>query len=291
MRKKTIIKPDSPNYGKKLLVFEHYTATRISAAKKKPVNHEKNRPHLSEQNTYAGNITKGLQTYINASNDELSVNASYYAYNGWVYLGGSPPDDRKIYLDSKTQYTKFYSEDFKPNFYQKFPRKKINANPSSILAHLAQASLLPGKQEEIRYFRQILNQTDKKKGTVGQSLPYSWEAHHVLPMSGFIDFFTQEELTIIRVSDYDINDGRNIIFLPLEPADTAVHTLPYHCSDHVKYTKKVKGEFKKIRKAINEEKSNNQPHDAIATRVEQELRGMETKLFKYIKDFGMTRLC
>lgn len=290
MAKKSVVKPGSDNYEKKLVAFEAFNAKKAAADKKKPVKHAENQPHVAEQKIYNGNIVKGLHRYVDASDSELTANGDYYAYNGWVYLGDSPPAARKIYEEPITEYAKFYSDDYKPNFYQKFPREKIKASPSHLLGKLASASLLPGRQAEVRYFRQILNEVDKKKGQIGQTLPYSWEAHHILPMNCFINYFTVDEIKIILNSLYDINDGRNIIFLPELLDDTSVHKLPHHCSDHKKYNSKVEDGFSEVRDKIDEAGDAPEHEEAIEVKVEKHLHAMETQLFNYIKDFGESRL-
>ena len=134
------------------------------------------------------------------------------------------------------------------------------------------------------------NLLDKKKGQIGQTLPYQWEAHHVLPMSCFMDYFTAKEIEVILLSDYDINDGQNIIFLPEHSEDTAVHELPYHPSNHLKYNSEVKTKFQSIKDKIEEMIDEEKPHEAIAGSVEQKLHDIETDMFKFVKDFGTERL-
>ncbi|OZG70968.1 hypothetical protein BTA51_22950 [Hahella sp. CCB-MM4] len=290
MAKKKVIKKGDDNYDKKLIAFEDFKVKFEKAKKKKPVKHDKNAPHLASQTLFSGNIVKGQHYYENKTGQECAVANTYYAYNGWVYLGDNPPSDRKIYDSPSKDFGAFYSEEYKPNFYQKFPIKSIETTKTSAFLKLAQATITPGKQLDVRYLRNVCDLLDKRKGYIGQSLPYHWEAHHVLPMSCFLDYFSAEELQIILLSDYDINDGRNIIFLPVASEDTAVHDLPYHPSNHLKYNKEVKSEFKKIKDKIKELKDEQKPHEAIAASVEDQLHLIETDMFEYVKDFGTERL-
>ena len=290
MGKKKVIKPSDDNYHKKLAVFEDFNAKKEKTKRKKPVKHDKNAPHLAAQQMFSGCIVKGQHYYENKDGAECAAANTYYAYNGWVYLADNPPADRKIYDAPEKDWGKFYEDEYKPNFYQKFPINKIGTTPTGALAKLAQVSMLPGMQLDVRYMRQICNLLDKKKGQIGQTLPYQWEAHHVLPMSCFLDYFSADEIQIILLSDYDINDGQNIIFLPEHSEDTAVHGLPYHPSNHLKYNSEVKTKFEDIRDKIEELKEEEKPHKAIAGSVEEELHNIEKKMFKYVKDFGTERL-
>lgn len=106
------------------------------------------------------------------------------------------------------------------------------------------------------FLRNLIRQKGKK-GVVGQAIPYRWEAHHVLPMSFFFRYFTPQEIELILATEYDINDGRNIIFLPKNSHSSPVHNLPYHPSDHPRYTKKVEDLFRELREKLEESKKEN----------------------------------
>ena len=154
---KKVIKPGDSGYDNKLVVFEDFNAKKEKAERKKPVKHDKNAPHLATQQVFSGNLVKGQHYYENATGSECAAANTYYAYNGWVYLGDNPPADRKIYDEPEKAFGTFYSSEYTPNFYQKFPINKIDSTPTSALGRLAQLSILPGMELDVRYMRVICN--------------------------------------------------------------------------------------------------------------------------------------
>jgi hypothetical protein len=57
------------------------------------------------------------------------------------------------------------------------------------------------------YLLRAITLADRKQGQIGQTMPYRWQAHHILPMSSFTEFFSLDKLRIILMSNYDINHG------------------------------------------------------------------------------------
>jgi hypothetical protein len=239
-------------------------------------------PHVSEQKKVSGNICKGRFFY--GDGNKQSVGAEYYALNAWHYLGHSScPGDRKIYDSSKLECYRFYSAKYKPNFYQKFPRNKIDL--ANVVKNLTKLKSLDAKNYLLR-----AQSAHENSGQVGQDFPYTWQAHHVLPWNCFISVFTQIDIAVIRRSDYDINSGENIIFLPEYSDDTKHHKLPFHSSNHGKYNQSVISQFKGLKRAINKKRKNKEPHEAIAIAIEKELHNLENVFFRKVKNYGEKRL-
>jgi hypothetical protein len=83
--------------------------------------------------------------------------------------------------------------------------------------------------------------------------PYVNEAHHLLPESAFtIPPFTSDQIKLLWMVDYDVNNKKNIIFLPKRTRDCDFHLLPNHSGDHPRYTSLVKADMSKLRTQLND---------------------------------------
>lgn len=69
--------------------------------------------------------------------------------------------------------------------------------------------------------------------------PYINQAHHLIPTSYLNRFPHHWQREVLKRVDYDINNGRNIMFLPAQAQDSWFHLLPRHQSKHPRYTKVV----------------------------------------------------
>ena len=91
-------------------------------------------------------------------------------------------------------------------------------------------------------------------------IPYYNQAHHILCCESFSKDhgWTDEQLSIVMDTTYDINNDFNIIFLPCVyglsdaateiPIDCLFHNLPNHAKRHNKYNDKIIDEVKKLQK-------------------------------------------
>jgi len=267
-------------------IFERHSAdpSRKSepAADKKQAADKK--PHVSAQHLVAGNLAKGVANYTSVAGEKLDSSAEYYNWNAWNFLGAGADSARDIYGDAGCDYYRFFLPKYRPNFYAKFPRNKIAQKMDLVrwiegLRHREDPS--PEALDAIQYLEQARDRVHTS-GTVGQFLPYRWQGHHILPMNCFYKYFELGEIMIVLRSDYDINCGSNIIFLPEKEEDRRHHGLPNHCSDHPQYDERVKTQFIQIRDAIRQKMSERQPHEDIEMDLAAKLRQMETDNFKFI---------
>jgi len=117
--------------------------------------------------------------------------------------------------------------------------------------------------------------------TYTQKYPYKWEAHHLLPGSAFyyeIDgelVFTLKQIRLILQTDYNINHGHNLIFLPSVDWACPVHTLVCHPSDHPNWTMKIMGMIKEISHSLSKIEEDSKPHEQIKTNLFEELKDTE----------------
>jgi len=133
------------------------------------------------------------------------------------------------------------------------------------------------------------------KPEAGQKRPYAWEAHHLVPGSAFYlemdpggPVFTQNQYEILLRSDYNINNGHNIIMLPdgSMPSAVIVHALPLHPSDHRGYTKLVMQCMKNISDRISQLEAQEKKHAEIAVSFAKELDNLEEDLWEFVVSSG-----
>jgi hypothetical protein len=93
--------------------------------------------------------------------------------------------------------------------------------------------------------------TSGKNFKIGGS-PYANEAHHMLPVEAFGDkYFTAEQKEVLERIKYDVNNGKNIIFLPESDRDCEFHNLPQHNGSHPDYTALVDGDMQNVRTDVD----------------------------------------
>ncbi|HBI23684.1 MAG TPA: hypothetical protein DDX84_05690 [Nitrospiraceae bacterium] len=265
---------------------------KILKPKKKETEKEsEDKPHLTNMALIKGNLAKGIRVI----SDETKLDANYYAWNGWNFLGAIGKPNRDIYNGSSPQKGSyklyagygFYDLKYSPNFNPCYKVKKLNKDEIGAALKKVQVGSAGMEQRATLAYLKALRGQAKKKGTyIGQSVPYRWEAHHILPMSAFFRYFKSNEINIICRSDYDINSGENMILLPQEKEAMQYHQLPGHWSDHKQYTSKLEAEFEKISERIEEIKEEDLPHKDSDKSVETMLHDIESDQFDLIVKLG-----
>jgi hypothetical protein len=237
---------------------KHVKAQAAKKKKKKPKKKSASQPHASSTDPLKG---------ILAKDDK-------YAQNGHDYLEGDA-GRHTVYLNFDLKYARLSGlpDDVLQAF--KFPSaaNPQNFNPSAKdIAPVAKG---------------------KKPKPAGQAYPYVWEAHHILPGSAFYyhtpindpdeeptPCFTPAQRRLILQSDYNLNHGHNIIFLPDECWAVPIHSLLQHPGDHPVYTQLVMKGMKEISERI--EKLKNKSHDEIKGALFKELQQLENRYWKFI---------
>lgn len=83
--------------------------------------------------------------------------------------------------------------------------------------------------------------------------PYPNDGHHLIPVNAFSEkFFTSDQLKLLWMVPYDVNNKENILFLPERRRDSEFHLLPSHSGDHPRYTKLVVEDMKDVRDSLTE---------------------------------------
>lgn len=261
-------------------------------------------PHISEYVKLSGNIVKG----IHSISDKQKISMNYYAWNAWNYLGSEEaPEVRRIYRD-RTVWRKgehkvpgeefeFFNSGVPMNFNGVYSCKKIDVVEAKKAEGTADQMIRNCEESErsnlvLRkdFHKRLKERATSSANYVAQKFPYPWQAHHILPMEAFTGHFTTEELEYILRSEYDINCGENVIFLPSRKRFMELHWLPGHWSSHAKYSKTVKKRMIKVKKRIGKEVSEGKPCKEISAGVETDLHQIEESMFELLSILGPSKL-
>jgi len=126
---------------------------------------------------------------------------------------------------------------------------------------------------------------------VGQAHPYSWEGHHILPASAFYvenedgPPFTGPQYQLLLRTNYDVNNGHNIIFLPAESVAVPIHRLLQHPTDHPEYTQLVIGQMQTLAKKLAKQKAGRK-HKAAIANLFQRLVDLEDDNWDFLVKLG-----
>ena len=129
----------------------------------------------------------------------------------------------------------------------------------------------------------------------GAKWPYVWEAHHMIPGDVFTHMkaggkvngapvFTPQQYRLLCKSDYNVNDGHNIIMLPDQNWAVPIHVLLQHPSDHPEYTVLVMTKCQDISQALQRDvdKNKGKHKKDLKTAIAEELRGLEEDLWDFL---------
>ncbi len=142
----------------------------------------------------------------------------------------------------------------------------------------------------------------KKSTTAGNSFPYKWNGHHMIPCGAFYQgqkkkgkskgmitsIFTDDQYALLLMSDFNVNHGQNVIPLPdklrfYQP----IHDMILHPSDHDEYTKMVQKEMKNVAKGLEELSGKaDEPHPDVSVEIAAELASFEDTLWKKFIKWG-----
>jgi hypothetical protein len=122
--------------------------------------------------------------------------------------------------------------------------------------------------------------------------PYANQAHHMLPQEAFTDtYLTSEQREIMNQVKYDLNNGKNIIFLPESESATAFHDLPSHSGSHDKYTRIVVADMGEIKAALNKGLETDPDHKNYSPQdIRDQLYTLQDKYWRYLTTCGAPQI-
>jgi hypothetical protein len=124
--------------------------------------------------------------------------------------------------------------------------------------YMKPVSLLSPEHIERYYFEFVACYISGKRA--GQAIanfarggaPYANQAHHLIPQAKFLALFPTREEQMLKRVDYNVHNGRNIIFLPAHSPDCSYHNLPYHSGSHEAYDLQVEADATELSRKLRE---------------------------------------
>jgi hypothetical protein len=122
----------------------------------------------------------------------------------------------------------------------------------------------------------------------GQDYPYKYQAHHILPAGCFSaktsagPVFNNDQMKLLLQSEYNINNGHNIIMLPYHNEHVCVHVLLQHKGSHNQYTTMVMKGLKKVGDKLQKMVDEKKPHEEVTANLAKDLEQMETAYWNWI---------
>ncbi|NMO15070.1 AHH domain-containing protein [Pyxidicoccus fallax] len=157
------------------------------------------------------------------------------------------------------------------------------ASEYSTFEHLGPADF----QASVAAHASIVQPSNFNPTLSGQTLPYLWQAHHMIPGEAFYTedssgkpvFDKAENFDILLQTPYDIDHGHNLIILPNISWAVPVHSLLQHPNNHNGYTLDVMQGLKSIDSAIDTLRGQEKPHEDIVANVFDDLKKLEENLW------------
>lgn len=118
--------------------------------------------------------------------------------------------------------------------------------------------------------------------------PFPHQYHHIMPSGVLLGSLENEELAILQASRYNINEGINLIILPVRPEEADELQLPIHSGDHPKYSDDCKDTIATMRSDMSELTADGK-HDITDANVDAFrafLRRWEQEEFWLIVEYG-----
>lgn len=180
------------------------SAPKVLKPKKSDTSEAPKEPHVSNQLIVRGNLFKGTKSLA----DGQKIDATYYSWNAWNFVGAKGKPNRDAYNGSPKGMNPlpsgyaFHAADNAPNFNPEYKRRDLKTDEihkALKAATLDRKNAPAGKEEAadatVKLLQRLLEQSKvKSKGKTGQSLPYKWEAHHILPMSAFFRYLDRKSV-------------------------------------------------------------------------------------------------
>lgn len=161
--------------------------------------------------------------------------------------------------------------------------RKTRASEYSNFTHLAP----PAFQANVAAKASITVPSNFAPAMSGQTQPYPWRAHHMIPGEAFYTigankkpvFHKAENFELLEQTPYDIDHGHNMILLPSIGWAVPVHALLQHPNNHDSYTMDVIEGLSRINKDIDTLRGKAVSHEAIVANVFEQLKSLETELW------------
>lgn len=188
------------------------------------------------------------------------------AENG--HLADAAPNKAVLTYDGKYRNNGY--DEIKGNAGRKTVYDKVRHIQSVLQTRGTQAipsTVVPGSEAHARRYcfdYEVTASGEVRKNFLLAYKPYANQAHHLVPVSVFDEekkFLTYDQLVVMRKVDYNVNNGKNIMFLPVTKRSAELHNLPVHSGHHPKYTNSVKEDAKGLKESLQKAVKTDQPHE------------------------------
>lgn len=231
------------------------------ATNKKPKKKKKPNPHLVTTGSYSGVLSRN----------------STYREDAWNYLKGAVPN----YSNAATALAAVIAQD------NAMGRPGGRYKGGGLIGGKTQA------QRAATYSISFFNPKAAAHNFKVGYIPYCNQAHHVLPCEVFYEKkWDAKHLDIVLDCGYDINNEKNIIYLPQCCGQNHLrdyHQLPDHSSGHAAYNKRVVGQadnvWDKADEALDAEECDK---ETLSNELLKMLQDIETANFNKLKSAGPT---
>ncbi|MFL5354795.1 AHH domain-containing protein [Archangium sp.] len=115
--------------------------------------------------------------------------------------------------------------------------------------------------------------------------PYANEAHHLIPQAKFLALFPEREEQMLKRVDYNVHNGRNIIFLPEHSPDCGFHNLPYHSGSHDAYDNQVQLDAKELSQKLKD-LGDNACDDEVVLNIKDRLMALQEDYWAMLAKAG-----
>ncbi|RJS21937.1 hypothetical protein DRW03_16560 [Corallococcus sp. H22C18031201] len=115
--------------------------------------------------------------------------------------------------------------------------------------------------------------------------PYENEAHHLIPQAQFLALFGEREAAMLKRVDYNVHNGRNLIFLPGTLKGCAFHNLPYHQGSHPSYDTHVANDARQLSNELKD-LSDEACTEAVLINIKERLMALQEKYWKLLSNAG-----
>ncbi|NTX08785.1 MULTISPECIES: AHH domain-containing protein [Myxococcus] len=115
--------------------------------------------------------------------------------------------------------------------------------------------------------------------------PYENEAHHLIPQAQFLALFGEREAAMLKRVDYNVHNGRNLIFLPGTLKGCDFHNLPYHLGSHPTYDTHVANDARQLSNELKE-LSDDACTEEVLINIKERLMSLQEKYWKLLANAG-----
>ncbi|HYV46036.1 MAG TPA: AHH domain-containing protein [Myxococcaceae bacterium] len=118
------------------------------------------------------------------------------------------------------------------------------------------------------------------------STPFGHEYHHIMPEEALLESLSDTELDLLVAAEYNINDGKNIIILPITRDVAYALMLPRHKGWHSSYNRECAAIIESIRRELSESQPEHEVTEENKGAVANTLESWSDMTYWHIVEHG-----